>query len=294
MDDAASRDLLRIANQSGFPFQIGVRREIERTQADHGWKITAEEHPWSHQGGRSGFIDLIAEHDPYFFSLILECKRVRAKDPRSGQGPSWVFLTPREYAASRLRLSGFMAYKLDDGKPLDPAESPKQDRCGWADAVDFQPETPEASYCLFESQDEKNPALERIADTLLPSVEAVGRQWFSFGDVYSGERRVFLPVIVTNATLFTCTFDASTITLGDGCLPQGDFQQVPFIRFRKGLALQQPGRGKARNFADANRRWQRTVLVVNAACLSAFLKALDVTKAGERALWDDFQRLDPA
>jgi hypothetical protein len=47
----------------GFPFQIGVRNEIERTISEHGWDIVAEEYPWTHLiGGKSGFIDLLAEH----------------------------------------------------------------------------------------------------------------------------------------------------------------------------------------------------------------------------------------
>ena len=41
-----------------------------------------------------------------------------------------------------------------------------------------------------------------------PRSEAVGKQWFTFRHVSIGTRRLFLPVIVTNATLYTCTFDA--------------------------------------------------------------------------------------
>ena len=96
---------------------------------------------------------------------------------------------------------------------------------------------PESSYCLFETQDEKNPTIERIADTLLPSVEAVAKQWFTFRHVSIGTRRLFLPVIVTNATLYTCTFDAEKVSMADGGLSHGDFQEVPVVRFRKGLAI---------------------------------------------------------
>ena len=68
MDEAISKELLKTANQSGFPFQIGVRNEIERTISEHGWNIVAEEYPWTHSiGGKSGFIDLLAEHKSYIF-----------------------------------------------------------------------------------------------------------------------------------------------------------------------------------------------------------------------------------
>jgi hypothetical protein len=45
-------------------------------------------------GGKSGFIDLLAEHKSYIFSLVIECKRVRSKDRNAAQGPSWIFLAP--------------------------------------------------------------------------------------------------------------------------------------------------------------------------------------------------------
>ncbi len=68
VDEALSKELLKTANQSGFPFQIGVRNKIERTISEHGWDIVAEEYPWTHLiGGKSGFIDLLAEHKSYNF-----------------------------------------------------------------------------------------------------------------------------------------------------------------------------------------------------------------------------------
>jgi len=118
------------------------------------------------------------------------------------------FLPPRDYTATQSRLSGFMTHKLHEPRRTDVPATPRPDPWGWADAIAFNPPAPESSYCLFETQDEKNPTIERIADTLLPSVEAVGKQWFTFRHVSIGTRRLFLPVIVTNATLYTCTFDA--------------------------------------------------------------------------------------
>ncbi|MGC8640474.1 MAG: hypothetical protein ACP5XB_11420 [Isosphaeraceae bacterium] len=126
---------------------------------------------------------------------------------------------------------------------------------------------------MFETQDEKSPMLERSADTLLPSVEAAATDWFSHSWVSNGESRVFIPVIVTNATLYTCSFDAGDISMADGNLPAGAFQAVPFIRFRKGLARVNAGSG-VRHFRDANRQQRRTMLIINAVELSATLKQL--------------------
>ena len=68
-----------------------------------------------------------------------------------------------------------MTHKLHDPRRTDVPATPRPDLWGWADAIAFNPPAPESSYCLFETQDEKNPTIERIADTLLPSVEAVGK-----------------------------------------------------------------------------------------------------------------------
>jgi hypothetical protein len=124
--------------------------------------------------------------------------------------------------------------------------------------------------------------------------QAVGKQWFTFRHVSIGTRRLFLPVIVTNATLYTCTFDAEKVSMADGGLSHGDFQEVPVVRFRKGLAMGQIGSGNASDFADAYRQQQRTLLIVNSSSLASTLKQLELREEGERSLWNAYERLVPA
>lgn len=268
--ETAEERLLKLLHHSGFPFQIGVRKEIERTASEHGWRVSAEEHHWIHPvSGKSGFIDLIVEHQQCWLSLVIECKRMRARDQHE-KGPGWIFLTPEGYTTTHTRLSGYRADKIRD----DLAERKvNHDRLSWTDDVDFQPSTTEASYCVFESQDEKNPMLERIADSLLPSVESVGSNWLAHSNAANRESRIFVPVIVTNAVLYTCVFDPALINMADGILPAGKFQQVPFVRFRKSLT-QPPAGFEVRDFKHSNRLQQRTMLVINSAELSATLKQL--------------------
>ena len=52
MNESLAKELLTTVNQLGFPFQIGVRKEIERPASRHGWRIVAEEQPWSHSAGQ--------------------------------------------------------------------------------------------------------------------------------------------------------------------------------------------------------------------------------------------------
>jgi hypothetical protein len=300
VEDDIDKKLLEVIHQSGFPFQIGVRKEIERTFSEHGWTIPAEEHHWTHPtNGKSGFIDLIAEHANYFFTLVIECKRVKAteckrvkkdansKDKTPPLGPSWIFLTARDYADTQHRLSGFLTNRYRDPERSDASG----DAYGWADVIDFDPPTLESPYCHFDGQDEKNPSIDRIADTLLPSVEAAASERLTHTDGYNGENRVFVPVIVTNATLYTCSFDAADVSMTDGNLSKSDFQEVPFIRYRKGLVQSRATDIRSRNFKDSNRQQQRSLLIVNAASLASTLKQLNFRQDRVHSLMDKFQRL---
>jgi hypothetical protein len=291
VEESISKELLETTSHSGFLFQIGVRKEIERTSKEHKWRVSAEEHHWSHpKTGSTGFIDLIAEHEEFIFSLIIECKRVRAQKKKDKatkteihQVPSWIFPAPLGYSSTQGRISGFVARR--GYQPLaGEARQIEPNLRGWEDDISFAPHTLESSYCLFDTQVETNPTIERACDTLLPSVEAAGSEWLTFRDVVRSESRLFMPVIVTNATLYTCVFDPETISMADGTLPGGDFQEVPFVRFRKGLAMGQSKLGYASNFKHANQQQQRTVLIVNSKSLASTLGVLFMENAGHYAL----------
>ena len=76
--EAIDKRLLDTVNSSGFPFQVGLRYEIERTLSDHEWKVDLGEHRWSHGELReSGYIDLVISHSRYIFTILIECKRMR-------------------------------------------------------------------------------------------------------------------------------------------------------------------------------------------------------------------------
>jgi hypothetical protein len=108
---------------------------------------------------------------------------------------------------------GFLAVKMYGIDKLDPSRKPPPNVYGWVDEVLFSPPGLESAYCIFETQDEKNPTIERIADTLLPSIEAVGREWATFAGVSVGDGRVFTPVIVTFHSLLDPAHQAVTLEL---------------------------------------------------------------------------------
>lgn len=285
--DKRDSDLLDLLNGSGFPFQIGVRREIERTEETHGWKVDAEEHYWRHpETASSGFIDLVASHNNYIFTILIECKRVK-------EDGKWLFLMPRDYAGEKRRISALCTNGPDsEAKPF----------FGWCD-FDFDPVSPEAAYCVFRGQDEKKPMLERIADDLLPAVEGVGFEEMQIkvaDKLSTGDWRLFLPLIVTNATLFTATFDADKVSMASGRLADGacQFTPVPFVRFRKSLATHYPGTGTRHGYGNtlgrASRAKERTVLVVNSAALADSLRLLQVPPNSRAAFGQTLYSLAPS
>ena len=267
MAEVSDKELFPLLNGSGFPYQIGVRRQIERTQSEHGWLVDAEEYRWQHPLSKgSGYIDLVASHYGLLVCLVIECKRVKL-------GGKWLFLTPHGHTSEQTRLSVLYT-------SLRVATSPD---LGWSDFY-FDPASPEAAYCLVHSQDEKNPLLERITDGLLPSVESIGHKDLSLKPEIDYEPRLFVPLIVTNAALYTAEFDPEEVDMTSGRLPEGKctFKEVPLIRFRKSLTSHYPrmDRRQPRDRGALSLRSaenERTVLVANSASLTETLKSLMAT-----------------
>ena len=268
MADSSDEVLFRLFNNSGFPYQIGVRRQIERTQSEHGWLIDTEEYRWQHPfSDESGFIDLVASHYGLVVSLVIECKRVKL-------GGKWLFLTPHGHTSEQTRLSALCTQIKGPGRLRS---------LRWCD-IYFNPPSPESAYCLVHSQDEKNPLLERITDGLLPSVESIGHKDFSLKPKIHHEPRLFVPLIVTNAALYTAEFDPEEVDMTSGRLPEGKctFNEVPLIRFRKSLTSHFP-RGDFRQTGDRgvlnlrSAENERTVLVANSESLTETLKSLRTT-----------------
>jgi len=288
MAESPDKDIFSLLKNSGFPFQMGVRRQIERTQIEHGWLIDAEEYRWQHPlSNETGFVDLVASHSGFLVSLVIECKRNR-------DDGKWLFLIPRGHEREQARVSTLctMKTKTSAGTP---------EFLGWSD-FDFTPGSPEAAYCLIHSQDEKNPMLERITDSLLPSVESVGHKDVALKSEvdYLCDYRLFVPLIVTNATLYAAEFDPEEVDMTTGRLPEGKctFKEVPLIRFRKSLTSHYPRADRLpRDRGPLSLRVlenERTVLVANSASLTESLKSLRLADTGEGfggKLFDLFRRI---
>jgi transposase len=145
MSKERDKELLKITNASGFPFQLRVADLVETTASQHGWRVLAREHPWTDpETGKASFIDLVLARDQDSVRLIVECKRAQ-----EGQ---WVFLLPKAATASTERARGFATLNAKNGNKTTE----------WAECS-FEPPSAESSFCAVRGTGEGDrPLLEPI------------------------------------------------------------------------------------------------------------------------------------
>ena len=225
----------------------------------HGWQVIAEEHPWRDpDSDGEGFIDLVIGQNTNndLHRMIVECKRTREAD--------WVFLLPgsdRNGWGSHLRCMWVSTYpeNLRDGIGV---------RSGHHNFY-VAPESYISQFCAVRGTGEgQSPMLENLSRSLLSSVERFAREeidlWLQ-GNITG--RRYYVPVIVTNARLSVCKFKLASVSLNEGNISDGDFEEVPYIRFTKSLTTAMSAGRPIRTIGEANLNRHRTVLVVQAARL---------------------------
>jgi hypothetical protein len=286
---------------------MAVARLLGDTEWEHHFSVIAQEHPWQHPtSGKEGYIDIIAERPMVEWHrllqetrLVMECKR--------GAGQDWLFLCqrrklpsqlnelpgplPGQAARIRVMLRSQVRMSTIEGVPTSEYRVFTQ----WQD-LSFAPAGEEASYCIQRTwkdekpgeRDSRNLFIENIARELLPSVEAL-----AVDEQLTAERLgtyhniLFIPVIVTNARLWTYVVDPGAVDLDSGQLldieaeaAKGTVKQVDMIRFRKGLRTSLDAPASGASLSEINQARERTVLVVNSARLGETLKSLVLSPVG--------------
>ena len=246
--------LQKMVNSSGFLFQLAVQSEILQTATNHKWKVLSHEHPWIDlESRREGFIDLVLSSNNTE-RLIIECKR--------SLDASWIFLMP-EGSKKDIRIVRGLWIDFEVDKRI---------LTGWHD-FKIIPESYESEFCIIRGQGEGDKSmLERLSRNLLNSMECFMTEELSIvKNQKFHDLRIYYPVIVTSAQLYLCHFDASKVSIEDGKLNEAHYESVPFIRFRKSLALSLLSDSAPRNIQEANKERERTILIVNASELTNIL-----------------------
>ena len=246
--------LLKLVNASGFLLQLRLEDEIRKTHREHGWEVAAREHRWIDAESESeGYIDILLRNNLVY--MALECKRVL--------DTSWVFLLPDPSLENSRHARILWTNQSPDHDPVS----------GWSEFAPT-PGSPEAAFCVVRGQSPGNkPMLERLCGVVLQSLEGLAQEGLHLQTYQHDETiRVYVPVIVTTAQLEICRFDPNDVDIQNGQLPDAQFETVPFIRFRKGLSTSISGKKSPLNFEEANQDKERTVFVIQAGELVAFLK----------------------
>lgn len=258
MQDMADNKFQKFVNSSGFPLQIGLKHQIEKTRNQHGWKVLSSEHPWRHAStGSDGFIDLILvdQHDVQV--MVIECKRVL--------NTSWTFLIPSKETKPRRHVNSWLTFTQNN----------QVKRFNWLD-VTPAPFSAESEFCVVPGQDNKSkPMLERTSSELVEATEAFAKEECTINKPSTEFLRIYFPVIITTAEINICNFDPDEINIETGEITNSSFETVPFVRFRKSLTTHHNPSGY-RSLRDVIMAQERTIMVVNANEVLSLLSNWDL------------------
>jgi len=194
----------------------------------------------------------------------MECKRT--------MDSHWVFLKTVASKDDCKRTKCFVLHKNGE----------ETKRFSWVDLA-VQPRTFESEFCVLRgagNSHDKNSVtlLERVGSELVISTEslAIEDKRLSLDDRW--KLLVYFNVIVTTATLHVCSIEPNEISLKDGTVNDVDFQQVPYVRFRKQLNAMYdvPYVFRVVGDRDVAAAKESSVFVVNSMHLIDFLENFDI------------------
>jgi hypothetical protein len=220
--------------KSGFPLQTRVEHEVRERRS---WNVLASEHPWRSEDG-DRFIDLIANCGTVV--LVVECKKAQER--------SLLFLRPVGRETGMVRRCTVWHF--------EPRGAGSSFGVDIKNTDDLQPASYQAEFCV--STDSSQRLLEQDARLVASAAEVLVEQ---FSQAHQLSRSLYLPTIVTTASLCTLCYEPTEISLKTGSWDKLDpkrIEPIQWIRFHKTLTAQ-PGDSA------------QTVFVVNAVALPKFL-----------------------
>lgn len=248
-----AQKLAEAINRSGFPLQLGLKMLADTCP---GWRASLTEHPWHDPiSGSDKFIDLVLRTvSGDLINLVVECKRARSTQ--------WLFI--RESVQSghsnnrlsvRVRLNGIAS----EGIFIND----------WMD-VQFVPGSAEANFCVVRAQDARE-LLEKTASEIVRATAALADQEVALQSVQRPIRKIYVPVIVSNATMYICDADWQKINLETGEVDFSAIEPVDFVRFRKSFGVPDLRDKAGEDIGEVTERSAHSVIVVQAAAFLDFL-----------------------
>jgi hypothetical protein len=238
--------------RSGFPFQTVITHAV-MAETPNGWAVHRTEYPWQAAGGNEArFLDLIAVKAGFF--LAVECKK-RRDDVLTFLCPVGVATTTGRNAERFTCLHMKREAAAYGGLEVYPEERM------------LRPESTESEFCVAGTGEQER-ALEPDAAFVVRAADAFA-EFIRMNEKQRGalpiDSQLVLPVIVTNAPLYSVRYQPSEVSLKTGEFPElpGEIEREQCVRFRKSFTV------------DARYDIaERSVFVVNAAHFRDFLKQL--------------------
>lgn len=240
------RDLI---GRTGIPFQLAVENAMRTVGATYGIEVVQREVPWA-----NGFIDIIVKSSERVFCAV-ECKRVTDK--------SWSFVLTgnSKESATRCRIECFNG---NAGKRAG------QSRVFCSEWNMMEP-SPESEFCILP-KDTPIGSLESVCKDLLASCHNLLENEDEL--LLNNEYALMIPVIVTNAKLYTCKLNVDSISLETGLPAEAstEFKPVEMIRFRKSLVNRRSNSYQTSPMvlSDWTVDRERTVFVVSPPAIDRF------------------------
>ena len=250
MSETIPEAVLQSLKHSGFPFQTAVAHVIRSSK---GWSIHASEYPWR-AGNDDRFLDVVATNGKFF--ITVECKKTRQE--------TLTFLRPLGHSNTG-HIEDFRCLRADRYDLIPPQAHLFCETWG------LWPKSPCSEFCIVSTSKsgKDQRLLERDASLVVGATDAFAqdvREHLGLGQALSLPY-LFLPVIVTNAKIFTARYNPLEVSLDTGefqGLPEKT-EEAPWVRFSKAFAA-----GRRRDLG------LRSLFVVNATELGNFLENLEI------------------
>lgn len=210
-DSVPLRELL---NKSGIPFQLAIETLIRGHETKTGVRVIGPEVPWA-----KGFIDIVAStSDRMFFGI--ECKKVDDK----------VWIVGMAHGKQKLAVGSNGLMEERGCTKVSPVYSARSGI--WLS----RPLRVSIASCP------KGLLLHHWKLSATKFSQVAMTSWIT-RRIYIGTMISMIPVIVTNAKLYSCTFNPQKVIHRSGELDtnDGQFNCVDMVRFRKSLSNQGNG-----------------------------------------------------
>jgi hypothetical protein len=211
---AVPQSVFESLERSGFPFQTAVRHVLRRAQ---GLAVHASEYPWRGHDDRDNFIDIVARSNE--FILTIECKKTTKE--------TLTFLRPLGEPTTTRHIDDFRGVRAEYFAARGHLEHSYETWKIW-------PSSPSCEFCIVGTNKSER-LLERDASLIIRATDALIQDRREYSDLYQkASVAFFLPIIVTNAEMYSAIYDPSKVSLKTGKFTStAQVEPAPWVRFTK-------------------------------------------------------------